>query len=67
MDKNSISLENGLAPNKRKAIIWTNAEPTHWRIYAALGGDALNLKVTNPLMMLKTRPYMYGYDSLCGN
>ena len=21
------------------AIIWTNADPIHWRIYAALGGD----------------------------
>ena len=24
-----------------KAIIWTNADPIHWRIYAALGGDEL--------------------------
>ena len=23
----------------RHAIIWTNADPIHWRIYAALGGD----------------------------
>ena len=22
------------------AIIWTNAYPIHWRIYAAVGGDA---------------------------
>ena len=35
-----------LAPNRRQAIIWTNADPIHWRIYAVLGGDeltALNL------------------------
>ena len=35
-----IGLDNGLAPNRRQAIIWTNADPIHWRIYAALGeGD----------------------------
>ena len=28
---------NGLAPNRRQAIIWTNADLIHWRIYAALG------------------------------
>ena len=32
------SLDNGLALNRRQAIIWTNADPFHWRIYAALGG-----------------------------
>ena len=26
----------------RLAIIWTNADPIHWRIYAALWGDGLN-------------------------
>ena len=34
-----MGLDNGLAPNRRQAIIWTNADPNHWRIYAALGGD----------------------------
>ena len=34
-----IDLDNGLAPNRRKAIIWTNADPVHWRIYSALGRD----------------------------
>ena len=28
-------------PNRGQAIIWTNADPTHRRIYAALGGDEL--------------------------
>ena len=32
---------NGLAPNRRQAITWTNAYADHWRIYAALGGDEL--------------------------
>ena len=35
----SNGLDNGLAPNMRQAIIWTNADPVHWRIYAARGGD----------------------------
>ena len=26
-----------MAPNGRQVIIWANAEPNHWRIYAALG------------------------------
>ena len=37
----SIDLDNGLAPNRRKAIIWSNAVPIHWHIYAALWGDEL--------------------------
>ena len=36
-----IGSGNGLAPNRRQAIIWTNADPIHWPIYAALGGDEL--------------------------
>ena len=34
----SIGSDNGLAPNRRQAIIWTNVDPIHWHIYAALGG-----------------------------
>ena len=41
IDKISIGLDNGLAPNRRQAIIWTTADPVHRRIYAALGGDEL--------------------------
>ena len=36
-----IGSVNGLAPNRRQAITWTNDDPVHWRIYAALGGDEL--------------------------
>ena len=39
----SIGLDNGLAPNRQQAIIWTNADTIHWCLYAALGGDELNL------------------------
>ena len=38
---NIIGLDNGLAPNRRQAIIWTNADPVDWRIYAALGDAEL--------------------------
>ena len=37
----NIGSDNGFAPFRRQAIIWTNADPVHWRIYAALGGDEL--------------------------
>ena len=37
----SIGLDNGLAPNRWQAIIWTNADSISWRIYATLGGDEL--------------------------
>ena len=37
----STGLDNGLAPNRPQAIIWTNADPVRWRVYAALGGDEL--------------------------
>ena len=33
-----LSSDNDLAPNRRQAIVWTNADRVHWRIYAALGG-----------------------------
>ena len=36
----------GLAPNRRHAITCTNADPFHWRVYAALGG--CKLKVRRP-------------------
>ena len=32
---------NGLAPNGRQAIVWTNADLVQFRIYAALGRDGL--------------------------
>ena len=33
----AFELDNDLAPNRRQAIIWTNIDPIHWRIYAAQG------------------------------
>ena len=39
--KPTIGWDNGSALNKWQAIIWTNADPIHWRIYVTLGGDEL--------------------------
>ena len=36
--QDSIGSRNGLAPNRRQAITWTNDDLVHWRIYAAIGG-----------------------------
>ena len=40
-----MGLNNGLAPNRQQAIIWTNADQIYWHIYAALGGDELNIRI----------------------
>ena len=39
----SIDSDNDLAPNRRQAIILTNADAIHRRIYAALEEDELNI------------------------
>ena len=36
-DTTSIGSDNGLAPNRRQAIIWPNGCPLYWPIYASLG------------------------------
>ena len=41
----TLALGNGFAPIRRQAMILTNADPIHWRIYAALGGDELKLQI----------------------
>ena len=50
LTKNSIGLDNGLAPNRRQTIIWTYVEQIHWRTYEALGGDELTCINSNPSM-----------------
>ena len=37
----SIGSGYGLAPDRRQAITWTNADPVHQRIYAAPGRNEL--------------------------
>ena len=55
--KASIGSGNGLAPNRRQAIIWTNADPVRWRIYAALGRDELN----KPIQFQQPAHILYWY------
>ena len=42
----SIGFDNGLALNRRQAIMWTNADLIHWHIYGPLGGDELKAGFT---------------------
>ena len=37
----SICSGNGLAPNRRQAITWTDVDPVYWLIYAAPGETSL--------------------------
>ena len=37
----SIGSDNGLAPGRRQAIIWTNGGSVYWHIYAPLGLNEL--------------------------
>ena len=34
---NSIGSDNGLAPKRRRAIVWTIVGMLYWRLYASLG------------------------------
>ena len=34
-----LGVDNGLVPNRRQTIIWTNNVSFYWRIYASLGID----------------------------
>ena len=42
----SFDSDNGLAPNRRQAIIWTNDDIVFWRIYASLGLNEWNHSLT---------------------
>ena len=52
----SNSDSNGLAPNRRQAITWTNDGPVHWRIYAAIGGDELRNQTDVSGLVTTLRP-----------
>ena len=38
-----IDSDNGLAPNRQKAVIWTSDDIVYWRINVALGHDELTI------------------------
>ena len=42
-----IGLDNSLVSNSRQAIIWTIADLIHSHMYAALGWDKLNIKMSS--------------------
>ena len=44
-------------PNRQQAIIWTNADPIHWCIYVAQGGDELNTVPVDGLATDGTWPW----------
>ena len=52
----SIGLDNGLAPNRQQAIIWTNSDQTNWRVYAVLGGISMNQCADKTLLV---SPFSY--------
>ena len=61
----NIDLGNGLAPIRRQAIAWTNADPVHRRIYAALPGDELKIIIPfdiPPWQYACTIMYIITYD-----
>ena len=62
--KVSIGSGNGLAPVRRQAITWTNADPVHWRIYAALGGDELKWSLDYKELIKRLR-CMWVFQGLC--
>ena len=66
----SIGSGKGLAPNRRKAITCTNADPVHLRIYGAPRGDTmlpalLALHVGNPTVANVFRSEKVSNADLC--
>ena len=51
--------------NRWQVIIWTNAYPVHWRIYAALGGIS-ELAKRKPLIKLHTCQWLHRGWGLMG-
>ena len=54
-----LVLDNGLAPNRRQPIIWTNADPIHWRVYAALEEDVLTLNCDDTVCSTNANLLLY--------
>ena len=61
-----LGLDNGLA--RRQAIIWTNADLIHWRIYAALGGELIKrARLSLIIMMMMMMMMVMNNDDDNGN
>ena len=54
----------GLVPKRQHAIIWTNADPIPWRIYAALGGDKSTFGKVMPLHTEAHQQAATGWESV---
>ena len=48
---NMAKSDNGLAPNRRLAIIWTNDDMVQWHIYASRGFVEFSIKLNNFLFL----------------
>ena len=58
IDNNPVLVQNnGLAPKRRQAIIWTNAHPIHWRVYVTLV-ELINKSIP-PLSVYSVHIYIY--------
>ena len=53
IDNVIIGSDNGLASNRRQAIIWTNNGLVYWRIYASLGLNELVYCSNNGVVLIK--------------
>ena len=65
----SIGLDNSLVPNRRQAIIWTNADPIHWIIYVTIR-EGRCVKRYSSKKVVYDRPWMSGCkikETMCCN
>ena len=52
---NNLGVDTGMASNSLQAIIWTNADSIHWRLYATQERDELGLVKMNRFRLLYTQ------------
>ena len=58
----SIVSDNGLAPNRRQAIIWSNVGMLYWHIYAPLGLTALINKINSNIVQCEEIDYHWSQN-----
>ena len=57
-------VDNGFAPNRRQAIIWTNVDAIHWRISAAtLGGLCQSIVLVMKYLFTVSNLYQHKPDT----
>ena len=60
----TITQHHGLAPNRRRAIIWTNADSINWRIYATLSLLCMVSLSLSIYIYVYIYIYIYEHDSM---